>query len=144
MEKRSFSVDSGIVEFEVNDKRSIYFNPSDHGFLNRLYDTTENLSKIMTTAKEEMKKATGAALFEISRKEDADLRAEVDGLLGEGFCQDVFGDVRLSAISDGLTIVENLLYAIIDEMDSSLTENMKRRDARVRKYTDKYAKKYHR
>lgn len=72
------------------------------------------------------------------------MREAVDSIFGEGFCKDVF-KTRLFAMADGMTVVENFLFAILDEMDESITENLSKRDARIRKYTEKYSKykKYH-
>lgn len=127
----------------VDDKetgRYIDFNPADQGFAEDLYGLVSKISAIHEE-KEKESKATQdlAARFDISRSEDAEMRQAVDSLFGEGFSRDVF-KTRMVAIVDGMTVVENFIYALLDEMDESITENMAKRDARIRKYTDKYSK----
>ena len=80
-----------------------------------------------------------AAKFDISRDEDRQMRSAVDSLFGNGFCEDVF-KTRLFAIADGMTVIENFLFGVLDMMDESVTENISKRDAKIRKYTEKYRK----
>lgn len=126
--------------------RSVDFNPTDQGFAEDLYGLVSKLAKIHDDKAKAIEAASDAAeRFDISRSEDAEMRDAVDSLFGEGFCQDVF-KTRLSAVVDGMTVAENFLYALLDEMDESITENVAKRDARIKKYTakyEKYTKKYH-
>ena len=46
----------------------------------------------------------------------------------------------LFAIADGMTVIENFLFGVLDMMDESVTENISKRDAKIRKYTEKYRK----
>ena len=150
MGQGKLSISSGIKHLpvftgDVDTGRSVDFNPADQGFAENLYGLVSKLSAIHEeTAKRYETEENPAVRFDISRSEDAEMREAVDSIFGEGFCKDVF-KTRLFAMADGLTIVENFLFAILDEMDDSITENLSKRDARIRKYTDKYSKykKYH-
>ena len=39
-----------------------------------------------------------------------------------------------------MTVIENFLFGVLDMMDESVTENISKRDAKIRKYTEKYRK----
>lgn len=135
-----------VTDTGVDTGRTVNFNPADQGFAEELYGLVSKLIQIHNAkAKESEAAADAVARFDISRKEDAEMRVAVDSLFGEGFCQDVF-KTRLFAVVDGMTVVEDFLYGLLDEMDESITENMAKRDARIKKYTakyEKYTKKYH-
>lgn len=145
MSRDNLSISSGIKHMPVLDGdrdtgRFVDFNPADQGLAEDLYGLASKLSKIH----EDKKKAyeteeDPAARFDISRAEDAEMREAVDSLFGDGFCKDVF-KTRLFAMADGMTVVENFLFALLDEMDESITENIAKRDARIKKYTEKYSK----
>ena len=127
---------------DVDTGRTVDFNPADQGFAESLYGLVSKLSQIHDSKRKEYEaEEDAAARFDIGRSEDAEMRAAVDSLFGEGFCKDVF-KTRLFALADGMTVIENFLFGILDDMDESITENLKKRDERIRKYTDKY-KKYH-
>lgn len=145
-----FDVSSGIKHLPVfidgtDTGRTVDFNPADNGFAESLYGLTSKLSQIHESRKKEYEdEQDPAARFDISRAEDVEMREAVDTLFGDGFCRDVF-KTRLFALADGMTVVENFLFALLDEMDESITENLSKRDSRIKKYTDKYSKykKYH-
>lgn len=150
MSQDNLSISSGILHKPVimdgvDTGRTVDFNPADQGFAESLYGLVSKLGKIHEAKKKEYEAEKDIAnRFEISMAEDAEMRKAVDSVFGDGFCKDVF-KVRLFAISDGMTVIENFLMAILDEMDESVTENLAKRDARIKKYTEKYSKykKYH-
>ena len=146
MDQNKFVVSSGIkclpvyTDYGTDTGREVEFNPADQGFAEELYGLVSKLSKIHEARVKEYEAETDAAVrFDLSREEDAQMRAAVDSLFGEGFCRDVF-KTRLFALADGMTVVENFLFALMDEMDASVTENLAKRDSRIRKYTEKYSK----
>lgn len=125
---------------EVETGRFLDFNPSDQGFAEDLYGLVNKVSAIHEEKKKAYENATDlVAKFDISREEDRQMRSAVDALFGDGFCKDVF-KTRLFAIADGMTVIENFLFGVLDMMDESITENMAKRDARIKKYTEKYRK----
>ena len=147
MNKGTFTAASGIVHLAVQRDdgvetgRTIDFNPSDQGFADDLYGLVSKIDKIHSEKTNAMQNAEDtAARFDIARSEDKEMRTAVDELFGENFCRDVFGSVRLFALADGLTVIENFLLALLDKMDDSLTANIAARDARIKKYTQKYSK----
>lgn len=150
MSQENLSISSGILHKPVimdgvNTGRTVDFNPADQGFAESLYGIISKLSKIHDAKKKEYESESDlVGRFEISMAEDTEMRKTVDSLFGEGFCKDVF-KTRLFALADGMTVVENFLFALLDEMDEAVTENLAKRDARIKKYAEKYSKykKYH-
>lgn len=142
----------GIKHFIVVDEtgaelgRSVDFNPSDQGFAEDLYCLASKIQNIHVKKQAEYEAEENASVrFDISRAEDKEMREAVDAMFGEGFSKDVF-KTRLFALANGFTVAENFLFALLDEMDESISANISARDARIKKYTNKYskyAKKYH-
>jgi len=142
MRKDTLQLDEGLVELTINNTRTVRFNPSDVGFAEDLYALAEKLNDIhKSTAKAfEESGEDYKVYFSASKAEDEQMRAAVDDFFGEGFCRDIFPHVRLYALSDGLTVIENFLYGLVDKMDDDISANMSKRNARIAKYTQKYAK----
>lgn len=145
MSQENLSISSGILHKPVimdgvDTGRTVDFNPADQGFAESLYGLVSKIGKIHEAKKKEYEEEMDLAnRFEICVAEDTEMRKAVDALFGDGFCQDVF-KVRLFALSDGMTVIENFLMALLDEMDEAVTENLAKRDARIKKYTEKYSK----
>lgn len=141
MKQENLSFETGLVALTVNGGRTITLNPADAGFAETLYLLVSRLRAIhaeknrASDAEEDLAKR-----FELNRAEDTELRAAVDDVFGEGFCADVFPGMRLSAMAEGLTVVENFVFSLLDRMDEGITANLAGRDARIAKYTAKYRK----
>lgn len=130
---------TGIVEMSVNGVRNIRFNPSDVGFMETLYGLMAKVEEIDTESRKKREKADEPAkVFDYFRSSDKRMREAVDAVFGDGFCDDVFDGVRLMALADGLTVLENFIFAVIDNMDESVRDNMAQRDSKIAKYTAKY------
>lgn len=150
MSRENCSLSSGLKHLpvfmdDIDTGRTVDFNPADQGFAESLYCLVSKISSIHDAKMKEYEAAKDAVQkFDIGRAEDAEMRASVDSLFGEGFCKDVF-KTRLFALVDGVTVIEGFLLSILDEMDDTITDNIAKRDAKIKKYTDKYSKykKYH-
>lgn len=139
MEELKFEI--GLKEMQVNGGRIIRFNPSDEGFLETLYGMIIKVQNIL--AEMEKKRAKNddlSKIFDYSRTREKQLREVVDSVFGENFCADVFVDIRMLALADGMTVLENFLYAVIEKMDEDVRDNLARRNSRVQYYTEKYKK----
>lgn len=135
---------TGVVEMPVNGGRTIRFNPADIGFLDTLYGLLAKVDAIdKETARKREKAEDLSKVFDYMRASDKRMREAVDGVFGEGFSDDVFNGVRLVAPADGLSVLENFVFAVFDQMDESVTENMARRSERIAKYTARYEKYRH-
>lgn len=130
---------TGVIEMPVNGKRTIKFNPADVGFLETIYSLMAKVDGIETESKKKREKTDDPAkVFDYFRSSDKRMREAVDAVFGEKFCDDVFDGVRLVALSDGLTVLENFIFAVIDQMDESVRSNMDARSAKIEKYIAKY------
>ena len=130
---------TGIVEMSVNGGRTIRFNPADVGFIDTLYSLMAKVEDIEKESQKKREKSDDPAkIFDYFRSSDKRMRDAVDAVFGEGFCDDVFDGVRLVAMADGLTVLENFVFAVIDQMDESVKANMDRRNAKIEQYTAKY------
>ena len=132
---------TGVVEMPVNGGRTIRFNPTDVGFLDTLYGLLAKVDAIdKETARKREKTEDVSKAFDYMRASDKRMREAVDDVFGEGFSDDVFNGVRLMAQADGLSVLENFVFAVLDQMNENVTENMARRSERIAKYTSKYEK----
>lgn len=132
---------SGVIEASINGVRTIKFNPSDIGFLEKMYGMVAKIDEIEKRGQEKREKTDDPAkMFEYYRAADKQMRDVVDAEFGEGFCDDVFSNVRLTAISDGMTVIENFVFSVLDQMDEDITANIAKRQGRIAKYTEKYQK----
>lgn len=136
--------DTGLVEMSVLGKRSITFNPTDIGFMEALYGMMAKVESIEDDVRKKREKGDDAAkFFDYYRLCDKREREAVDAVLGDGFCDAVFGKLRLMALNDeGLTLIERLTFGIIDQMDESVKDSVAKRKDSLSKYTAKY-EKYH-
>lgn len=138
---KELTFDTGVVEMSINGGRVIRFNPADIGFLETLYGLIGKIEAIdAETAKKKGKSDDPAKLFDYSRAADKRMREAVDAVFGDDFCADVFQELRLIAMANGLSVIENFIFAIIDEMDESVRDNLAKREGCIAKYTEKYAK----
>lgn len=121
--------------------RTVNFNPVDQEFAEELYALVYRIGEIHKTKNKARAAETDVLKkFEINRAEDREMREAVDVVFGDGFSNDVF-KVRLFAISDnGLTMVENFLFSLLDELDEATTARIAKRDSQIHKYTAKYRK----
>jgi hypothetical protein len=132
---------TGVVEMKVNGGRIIRFNPADVGFLDTLYSLLGKLEAIQQDEDKKKEKTDDPSkFFDYARLCDKRMRDAVDSVFGEGFSSEVFQELRLFALADGLTVIENFIFAIVDKMDDSVRENMAKRNDRMAKYTAKYRK----
>ena len=130
---------TGVVEVPVNGGRAICFNPSDMGFADTLYSLLAKIEAIDSEGRKKREKTEDLAkVFDYYRAGDTKMRQAVDAVFGEGFCADVFPGVRLTAMADGLTVIENFVFAVLDCMDEDIADNLAKRNARIARYTEKY------
>lgn len=137
--KKQLSIDTGLVTFSLNDKCDVVFNPTDTAFVERFYEAFEKLDERQEAYKAEIERTSNTKeIFETARKMDKEMRGLVDGVLGEGVCDALFGTMNVYAYGHGLPLWANLMLDILDEIDDSFKSEQKLTDARVKKYTSKY------
>lgn len=131
--------ETGLVEYDLGGKAKVTFNPSDVSFARRLYGVFEELDRKQVEYQTAIDRSgDAAALFDVLERLDRDMRAQLDGVLGVGVCEAVFGTMNLSALAGGFPVWANLLLAIMDEMDASIEREASLTNPRIEKYTRKY------
>ena len=133
---------TGDVEYSINDKVKVSFNPTDVSFIEKVF----NIFDHMDEKQEEYNAAfTGAkddaSVFKVYRKIEGEMRGMIDDVFGVEVCQGIFGSMSVFALSDGLPLWTNLMFALIDEMDVAFAREKKATNPRIKKYTAKYQKR---
>ena len=132
---------TGIVTFTVNEKCGISFNPTDSAFVEKLFNAFDTLDKKQEAYKEEVSKVGNhREIFEIARLRDTEMRELIDGVFGRPVCAELFGDLNVYAMADGLPVWCNFLLAVMDEIDTTFAREQKLTNPRIQKYTAKYHK----
>lgn len=133
--------DTGIVEFNLNDAIKVYFNPTDSAFVERIFDTFDELDKKQEAYKAEIDKcADKKEIFEIARRRDAEMREMVDGLFDKPVCSALFGGMNVYALAGGLPVWCNLMLSVIDQIDTTFARERKLTNPRITKYTERWRK----
>ena len=135
----TLNFDTGVVTFLVNDKAEISFNPTDSNFVERLFHTFDDLDKRQDAYKEKVSKiGDKREIFEVARRLDQEMREMIDGIFRQPVCEDLFGDMNVYALADGLPVWCNFLLVVIDQIDTTFAREQKATNPRIAKYTAKY------
>ena len=78
------------------------------------------------------------AVFNLTKNLDKKMREIINALFGQDVCTPLFGRMNLFASAGGLPVWANLMLAIADEVQASMDGELKKREARIKKYTGKY------
>lgn len=132
--------ETGVVTFMVNGKCEVSFNPTDSAFVEKLFHAFDTLDKRQERYKEQISGVKdNREVFQIARSQDAEMREIIDGVFGP-VSKELFGDMNVYALADGLPVWANLMLAVMDEVDTSFAREQKKTNPRVAKYTAKYKK----
>ena len=137
----NLNFNTGYVAYNLNDAVEIHINPTDAGFVKKLYNAFDELQKKQTEYRGGLENATPAEVFDICDRINAEMRTIIDGLFDVPVCDALFGSMNVYAMADGLPVWCNLLLAIIDETDARFSTETKHMSNRVKEYTAKYRKK---
>ena len=141
---KNMNINLGVEEYSLNDRVTVSFNPTDMAFAERVATAFEELEALQEQAKDLVASIGGddpRPLFRDLRAIDAEMRKAVDKLFEQEVSEELFGDVRLYAASQGLPVWNNLLLALVEEIDDAYKREKKAMDARIRKYTERFEKK---
>lgn len=132
---------TGVVTFKVNDKAELSFNPTDLNFVERLYAAFDELDKKQEGYKAAVSREPDKRkIFDLARRMDAEMREMIDNVFQKPVCEEIFGDMNVYALSDGLPVWANFLLAVMDETDTTFSREQKAMNPRIQKYTAKYHK----
>lgn len=130
---KALTFETGVVEYEINGAATVRFNPTDESFVSKLYEAFGKLDGLQGTHGEG---DAGDALKRFGDL-DADMRATIDGLLGEGVA-DAAIPVNCYSIADGLPVWCNLLLAILDEVTEAYEREFGKTDGRMKAHGEKF------
>lgn len=133
------NVSTGLVEYDLNGAVKVYFNPTDAAFAEKITNVFSALELKQNEYKERIAAAdTTAAVFEVAHEMDAYMREAIDELFGVPVCSPLFGSMNVYALSDGAPLWMNLLFSIMEQMDTAFdgagTDIRRRVDAYTAKY----------
>lgn len=141
MEKINLGVNTGKVTYQINGGCELSINPTDSGFVERLFTAFDALDKKQEAYKTEVEKnANKREVFEVARRMDEETRDIINETFGFDVCGAVFGGMNVYALADGLPVWANLMLAIMDEVDTTFAREQKATNPRIQKYTKKYHK----
>lgn len=134
--------DTGLVTYDINKACQVSFNPTDFSFMERVFATFDVMDKLQNEHDQEQQKDMAPKeLFDSARARDQEMRRLVDGIFGQQVCEALFGEMNLYALADGLPVWCNLVFSIMDEMDSSYVREQERTNPRLAKYSAKYKRR---
>lgn len=135
------SFETGVVEYNLNGKCKVSFNPTDGAFAESVFNCFSALDKKQEAYRAEVEKCGDKIeIFEIARRRDKEMREMIDTVLGAPVCEALFGSMNVYALADGLPVWCNLMLAIMDECNSAFAREQMRTNPRITKYTAKYHK----
>ena len=136
---KNLTFDSGMNEYDLNGKVTVKFNPTDVSFLEKLSDSFAYLDLIQEEVKQSKEEVTDEKdVYNLAKNLDSKMREIINALFGTDVCTPLFGEMNLFASAGGLPVWANLMLAIAEEVQTSMQGELEQREARIRKYTEKY------
>ena len=136
---KQINFDLGLNEYDLGGKVTVKFNPTDVSFLEKLSDSFQYLDLIQEEIKLSREEVTDEKdVYNLAKNLDAKMRDIINALFGQDVCTPLFGEMNLFSSAGGLPVWANLMLAIADEVQASMDSELKQREARIRKYTEKY------
>ena len=138
---KTLIVDTGLEEYRLNDRVTVRFNPTDVGFLEKLSAAFRKLDELQDQVRASRESITDdREVFPVARELDARMRAILNELFDTDICTPLFGGMNLFASSGGLPVWANLMLALTDEVETSMSSELAAREKRIEKYVKKYRK----
>ena len=136
---KALNFDTGINEYDLGGRVTVRFNPTDVGFLEKLSGSFAALDLIQEEVKLSQDEITDEKdVFNLAKNLDGKMRDILNALFGMDVCTPLFGSMNLFASAGGLPVWANLMLAVADEVETSMNGELKKREARIKKYTEKY------
>ena len=138
---KSISIPDGVEEYNLNDRITVRFNPTDVGFLERLHHVNTRLTELqaeLNNARSELGEDE-AGIFPLAQKLDKQMRTELDSLFDVPICEALFGSTNLYASAGGFPVWTNFLLAIAEETGAAMQSELAAREKRIAKYVNKYS-----
>lgn len=140
----TLTIDTGEQTFSLNGKVDITFNPSDANFIRTLYDAFSALGKRQedySKRREAIKDDDITEMLNFLDSENKEMRSIIDNVFDVPVCDAVFGSKNVYALTtDGIPLWAGLLFAILDECDTSVAQLNTKGTKTAQKYLKKYRK----
>ena len=133
--------ETGAVEYSINDRATVLINPTDLSFVERVFSVFDRMDEKQEEYNTAIQNADEKAVFGVYREIEEEMRGMINDVFGAEVCQDIFGNMSVFALADGLPLWANLMLALIDEMDVAFAREKKATNPRIKKYTAKYNKR---
>lgn len=130
---KALNFDTGLVEYDLNGAATVSFNPTDESFTSKLYDAFGRLDGLQEALSGE---SAGDVLKRFGDL-DAEMRATIDGLLGEGVA-DATIPMNCYSIANGLPVWCNLMLALLDEVTEAYEREFGKTDGRIKAHGEKF------
>lgn len=138
---KELTINTGLQEYRLNDVCTVFFNPTDTAFVEKLFGAFDALDQKQEEYRAEvMRTANKKEIFETARKMDAEMREMVNSVFETDVCSALFGAMNVYSLADGLPVWANLFLAVMDEINDTFTVEQKKANPRISKYTKKYIK----
>lgn len=137
---KELKIETGLQEYQLNDKCTVWFNPSDPAFAETVYNTFSDLKKEQDAKDCKLDGMADKDVYAYLHDLDREMRTAINDVFGQNICDPLFGTMNVYASAGGMPIWMNLMLAIMDEFD----ESIKREKALHSEKLSKYTKKYHR
>lgn len=139
---KNLQINTGIEEYRLNDKVSVWLNPADPAFVKRLLDRFTELEQEDKAWREKLRGIEDPAEAMNAYDEgDRMFRAAVDDVLGPDTCNRLLGPVSVLALADGAPLWMNILLAIMDIIDEAVEKNQNTTNPKLEQYLKKYRRK---
>jgi hypothetical protein len=138
---KNLTFDNGIVEYDLGGKVTVRFNPTDVGFIEKLFESFASLDRIQEEIRQSKEEISDEKkVYRLAKNLDTRMREIINALFGQDVCTPLFGEMNLFASAGGLPVWANLMLAIAEEVETCMQGELKQREARIAKYTAKYKK----
>ncbi len=129
-------INTGAKEFNLGGKVSVWFNPTDTTFLERMRDVFLQ----MQSEQEDIARRIADAedVYEESRKIDAEMREALERVFGVDVVTPLIGDMNVYALADGLPIWAQILISTMDVIQKTVEEERNKSVQKIKEYTEKY------
>ncbi len=136
---KSLNFSDGLEEYRLNDRVTVRFNPTDMNFLEKLSAAFGKLDALQEEVRDSRDSITDdREVFPVARELDAKMRAILNELFDADICTPLFGGLNLFASSGGLPVWANLMLAVSEEVQNSMSAELAAREKRIAKYVAKY------
>jgi len=134
--------DTGLVTYDLNGKCQVTFNPTDSAFVERLYNTFDELDKKQDAYKAEIERVgENKEIFEIAKKRDAEMRKMIDGVFEAPVCDALFAGMNVYSKASGAPVWFNLMMAVVELIEGNIERENQQENLRLSKYAAKYKRK---